>query len=379
MGVNMKPEKPDKPYPAFPLYAHRSGKWAKKVQGKTVYFGTWDNPEAALAEYEQFLDKAPAKSYGPLTVKTACNLFLGAKDAQVKRGDLSERSFKDYHRTCKRMAQAWGHRPIESLLPIHFQTYQATISESWNLVSVGNEITRIKTFLKWLTENGYTKQIRTGPDFRKPSRKAVRKYTRGQGKKMYSADQIRTLLDWSGVHVRAMILLGINCGYQNADIENLPLSVAQKAVTTGWIDYPRDKTEVDRRCPLWNRTRTTLAASLARRPQSSTGKAFVRHDGRAYCAANCEVAKTFRSVRDLAGVSSGGFSWLRKTFETVAGACGDQVAVDYIMGHVDHSMASVYRQEIQDERLRKASRTVLKWLASRQASVPADNPTGEHN
>ena len=39
--------KPDKPRPYFPLFAHATGYWAKKVRGKLVYFGKWDDPEGA--------------------------------------------------------------------------------------------------------------------------------------------------------------------------------------------------------------------------------------------------------------------------------------------------------------------------------------------
>ena len=44
-------EKPSKPTPDFPLFAHNNGQWAKKVKGKLRYFGPWNNPEAALQSY----------------------------------------------------------------------------------------------------------------------------------------------------------------------------------------------------------------------------------------------------------------------------------------------------------------------------------------
>ena len=47
-----------------------------------------------------------------------------------------------------------------------------------------------------------------------------------------------------------------------------------------------------------------------------------------------------------------GLYTLRHTFETVAGDSLDQVAVNTIMGHIDNSMAGVYRERISDERLR---------------------------
>lgn len=32
-------DKPTKPYPAYPLLAHATGRWCKKIRGRFVYFG----------------------------------------------------------------------------------------------------------------------------------------------------------------------------------------------------------------------------------------------------------------------------------------------------------------------------------------------------
>jgi integrase len=67
--------------------------------------------------------------------------------------------------------------------------------------------------------------------------------------------------------------------------------------------------------------------------------------------AECDVARSQR-----------GFYSLRRTFETVAGGSKDQVAVDVCMGHSDESMAAVYRQGIDDQRLVDVGQFVHDWL-----------------
>jgi hypothetical protein len=92
------------PYTDFPLFAHDSGRWAKKIRGKLYYFGYWARREngklkrlpgetwrEALAQYEQQRDnlcagRKPRKLApdGP-TIRELCNRFLTAKQHQVER------------------------------------------------------------------------------------------------------------------------------------------------------------------------------------------------------------------------------------------------------------------------------------------------------
>lgn len=72
-------QQPEKPRSDFPLHSHPCGKWAKKVRGKRYYFGRWDDPEGALAEYEARL------AAGELTGATEEQLQMNRSHAKKSR------------------------------------------------------------------------------------------------------------------------------------------------------------------------------------------------------------------------------------------------------------------------------------------------------
>src|SRR5271156_6622422 len=107
--VNKKPasDKPNKPYPDFPLFPHATKRWAKKIRGKMHYFGPWDDddPDGALAKYLDQKDalhagRKPRQQTEGVTIKEMCNQFLSAKQSSVKSGELTNRSWQDYKEAC---------------------------------------------------------------------------------------------------------------------------------------------------------------------------------------------------------------------------------------------------------------------------------------
>src|SRR5262245_50724207 len=97
-------KKPDTPRPDFPLFAHACGQWVKKINGRLHYFGTWDNPQAALDKYLSEKDARQAgkvpKQKEDVTVALLINSFLNSKKQKLDDGELSPRTFSDDYRAC---------------------------------------------------------------------------------------------------------------------------------------------------------------------------------------------------------------------------------------------------------------------------------------
>jgi hypothetical protein len=122
-----KPKKPVKPTADFPHFAHATKRWAKKIRGKTHYFGPWADPAAALTNYlsqktDLHAGRVPIKQQEGLIVRELSDRFLTAKRRAMERGELSARTFADYYDVCKLIVNHFKpDRLVSDLTPDDFQ------------------------------------------------------------------------------------------------------------------------------------------------------------------------------------------------------------------------------------------------------------------
>ena len=369
-----KPAKPAKPRDDFPLFAHASGQWAKKIRGKMHYFGKWEDPEAALKSYLEQKDalhagKKPRPDANAVTVRDVVNAFLYHKEALLDSGELSPLTWKKYKEaTDEAIAQLGKARLASDLDPQDFAALRARMAKKWGPYRLADMIQHVRSIFKHGFDAGLLPvPTRFGQEFARPTKKALRLHKAQQGPKLFAADEIRRLLTAATVSLRAMILLGINAGMGNADCANLPLAALD--LDKGWLDYPRPKTGVARRCWLWPETVEALRAVLARRAEAKNaehaGLVFLTKYGESWAkeSSGGPIAKELRKLLDKFGINGHrNFYTLRHTFRTVADESKDQPAVDFVMGHEVAHMSSVYRETISDARLRAVVDHVRAWL-----------------
>lgn len=370
-----KPVKPEKPYPDFPLFAHNNQQWAKKFLGKLHYFGSWNDPQAALDDYlakreDLKAGRTPREDRDGLTLRELCNRFLTAKQSLVDSGERSPRTFQDYYRTCEHLLKFWGKdRFVEDLRVEDFDELRADTAKRRKAVGIGNMVRLTRIVIRYAYEADLIdRPVKFGPTFKEPDKRTKRREKRAKGKRMYDAKQIRKILNSGHEQLVAMTYLGINCGLGNTDCSEItPKEIDLKKA---WLDYPRVKTEIDRTCPLWPETVAALKPLMEDKAENDRifttvrGNAWVRINPKGATVDN--VAREYAKLLKELGIyrAGVGFYALRHTFETIAGDTKDQVTTDRIMGHVDPSMAGTYREEIFDKRLQDVVNHVRSWLFS---------------
>jgi integrase len=385
-----KPARPGKPHPDFPLFAHAAGVWAKKIRGKMHYFGPWSDPDGALAKYlEQKEDlhagRKPRPDPEALTVKDVVNAFLNSKTALLDAGELSPRTWADYKRVCDLLIAHFGKRRLASdLHPQDFAELRNRAAQKWGPHRLATTIQYARSVFKHAFEAELIPTpVRFGPGFKRPTKKTLRLHRAEQGPKLFSAEEVRHLVDAATTQMKAMLLLGINCAFGNADCGSLPLSAVD--LQAGLIDFPRPKTGIPRRCPLWPETVAALKEALARRPEPKkeehAGLVFVTKYGDTWGKdtsenpVSREVGKLLKKL-GINGRKGLGFYTLRHTFRTVADEAKDQPAADYIMGHEVPHMSSVYRETISDARLKAVTDHVRAWLFPPEKNGPGPKVDG---
>jgi integrase len=275
-------------------------------------------------------------------------LFLGI-------AELTPRSFTEYHEACMRVLNEFGcTRAVDDLRTDDFEKLRAKMARQYGPWRLTGEVQRIRSLFKYAFDAGHTeKMMRFGSGFKKPSKRQMRVHKAAAGKKLFRRDEVRAMvcgavvvgkdgpeLVRANLQLRAMILLGINCGFGNDDWGTLPLSALD--LDGGWIDFPRPKTGINRRCPLWSETvaglREVLDARPAPKEPEAEGRLFVTKYGKSWSKAAeltvkdgipsasraNPVSAEMRQLLNALGINgSRNFYTLQHTFETVGGGSRD--------------------------------------------------------
>src|SRR5262249_53469221 len=138
------------------------------------------------------------------------------------------------------------------------------LGKSRGPVALGNEIGRARVIFTYAEKRSLIpRKPAYGDAFQKPSRRMLRVEKAKRGKKDFDASEVRQLVAKAKGQLKAMVLLGINAALGQSDVSSLPLSALD--LDGGRLIYPRGKTGIDRRCPLWAETIAALREVLKSR------------------------------------------------------------------------------------------------------------------
>jgi hypothetical protein len=174
-----------------------------------------------------------------LRLQALCNAYLNHKNAPLEANELSPRTWRNYTEATDLLIEQFGKgRLAADLRPDDFASLRNAMSKKWGAVRVRDFIQRVRSVFKY----GYDSELldapmRFGPGFTRPSKKTVRLGRAEKSQRMFEAEEIRALAQGALVvgdsgpklvqpstSLRAMTLLGVNCGFGNADCGTLPLA-----------------------------------------------------------------------------------------------------------------------------------------------------------
>ena len=108
----------------FPLWLHTGTRlWAKKIRGRTCYFGP--DKDKALRRYVNEKDdleagRTPQAAADALTVRALVNDFLSNRRAKVDSGELTPGMWGDYYHICGQVVDMFKDRAVIGLRPSDF-------------------------------------------------------------------------------------------------------------------------------------------------------------------------------------------------------------------------------------------------------------------
>lgn len=341
------------------MFAHAAGVWAYKYKGKFYYFGPWNDPQGALKRFETempFIYQGKTPPARVVDVGTLLDGFLGAKTADRDEGTITESTLKEYKAATDVIFNHFGeHWPVDAIGTKDLQDLRKALGKgtrkgvkTLSPVTLKRRLTIARMVFAYANEE-FDVKVKYRKPLKSPPRVNIKAAEREHGLLLYEVDDVRKLIKKAVGEFKAMLLLGMNCAFGPRDCATLP--AAQVDLAGGWHNYWRPKTQAERRCSLWPETIAAIKV-VKGRELVFQGREWDRW----------MIGREFATLCELAKVKNQGFYSLRRTFETIATTADvPQAVIDSIMGHSKNDMASIYRQKVFDDHLRKCAEHVRDW------------------
>ena len=336
------------------------------------YFGS-DKQEALQRYIDQaaYLHGSNHNSQRPvgdsMTLKQLCDIFLKYQFAKVKAYAITAQHYNDQVSSLNILMSFLGQRrSIKDISTLDLQNYKRKLQKHYNKSShrLNLHISNLKTLFHWAKKNDILKQI---PNIDAISRS---KLTNKQ-RRIFTHEEINKLLTVADTQMKAMIWLGLNCGFGCTDCSDLQWKNLN--LDNGRVVFPRGKTGVPRDLPLWSETVDALKAVPKKGElvfYTARGNPFVRNalkidtsGNEKYSPINSIATKFARLIKKAGlDVPKGtGFYTLRRTAATMAARSGDPFAVQRLLGHANLIMATRYVQDVskQTDEVVKKSREYI--------------------
>lgn len=335
----------------------------RRINGRDHFFGIWANPDAAL---ERFKKEFPYLQVGleppteKLLVWELLNAYDDEKAALLNTERIKQNTYDEMITIGEVVADVLGkNRAVETVTPFELKAigHKLAVGKSGkpiSPVSHKRKVTYARMIFKWANEV-FDLKVRYEA-IKPPEKRAMRERRTAAGAKLFSAEEIRSLLlmtDARNDHaMSAIIYLGLFAGYGPFDC----ISLTVDKLRGEFLEFPRPKTGVSRRCWLPDTVRDAIQAA-ANGTHVLNGRVWSRH----------AVANKFQALCRECGFYQKGRTEpysLRRTLETVAkNAEVNQSVIDKVMGHERPDTSEIYNQKVFDKQLRKLGEFVERWLA----------------
>ena len=355
----------------FPLTLHATGQCCKKIAGRMHYFGK--GKKQALERYlgqamylHGYKGAPVGTSNATMTLKQLCDLYLEHQLLRLIAGAICVKHHTDQISSTEKLMSFLGtNRKTRSISTLDLQNHKRKLLRDYGSAHRPNQyIGLMKALFHWARRNDVLEHI--------PNVDAVSQNKIAQSEKYtFTPDQVKTLLGKATVEMRAMIWLGLNCGFGCTDCAMLSWKDVDSEQRR--IQLARNKTGVRRNLPLWPETVKALKSVPHTGPlvfYTAEGhewvRTAVRSDGNGGCkyttvnAVSSMFARLLKKTRMQVPKGTGFYS-LRRTAATLAARSGEPFAVQRLLGHVDVKMATRYVQDVseQTDRVIESSRQFL--------------------